>query len=363
MALDIAYQDCRDAFVYYINHFNQGRPFIIASHSQGSLHATRLLLDLFDRPPATTASLSASSLLPTGADPRATSSSSSSSVADESTPQRSLTGTASSSSSDPNVAVDNESLQAAMFPTENDGDDDDDNDDGNDKDGNSSSPDGVGSTSSDTVDDSALLRSLSDLSGDEQLVDPSFRSHFVAAYVIGYSLGRDTFQHLAPSSCATDTGCWISWSAADVSFTKVDKCLSCGRIDSRYPSCTYHTAKPLVHNPLTWLTDDEPVSGQGIKADAPRIRERIAELAPLNLGTLRSGKVYPGVVGACVYDGMLRIDTSDKRVKKLGPDVHAMEYELFWVNIRENVERRVRVFLARQQQRAAAAAGIPSAAT
>jgi Protein of unknown function (DUF3089) len=44
-AIDIAYKDVERAFDYYIAHENHGRPFIIASHSQGSLHALRLLQD------------------------------------------------------------------------------------------------------------------------------------------------------------------------------------------------------------------------------------------------------------------------------------------------------------------------------
>ncbi len=42
-AFEIAYSDVLRAFDYYLAHENHGRPFIIASHSQGSLHAMRLL--------------------------------------------------------------------------------------------------------------------------------------------------------------------------------------------------------------------------------------------------------------------------------------------------------------------------------
>lgn len=44
-ALDTAYSDVSMAFQYYLDHYNQGRPFIIASHSQGTIHAARLLQD------------------------------------------------------------------------------------------------------------------------------------------------------------------------------------------------------------------------------------------------------------------------------------------------------------------------------
>ena len=48
-ALDIAYGDVKTAFEYYLSHWNNGRPVIIASHSQGTTHAIRLLQDYFDK--------------------------------------------------------------------------------------------------------------------------------------------------------------------------------------------------------------------------------------------------------------------------------------------------------------------------
>jgi hypothetical protein len=45
---DIAYEDVKNAFRYYLEHFNNGRPFIIASHSQGTLHAMHLLKDTIE---------------------------------------------------------------------------------------------------------------------------------------------------------------------------------------------------------------------------------------------------------------------------------------------------------------------------
>ena len=47
-ALELAYQDVKAAFEYYLNNYNHGRPIVIASHSQGSYHAERLLKDYFD---------------------------------------------------------------------------------------------------------------------------------------------------------------------------------------------------------------------------------------------------------------------------------------------------------------------------
>ncbi len=50
-AFDLAYSDIKSAFEYYLKHENNSRPIVIASHSQGSLHAIRLLKDFFDGKP------------------------------------------------------------------------------------------------------------------------------------------------------------------------------------------------------------------------------------------------------------------------------------------------------------------------
>ena len=50
-ALALAYNDIRRAFRYYLEHYNQGRPIVIAGHSQGALHGIQLLKDYFDGQP------------------------------------------------------------------------------------------------------------------------------------------------------------------------------------------------------------------------------------------------------------------------------------------------------------------------
>ncbi len=50
-AWEIAYEDVKSAFLYYLEHYNSGKPIIIAAHSQGSMHAKRLLADFFDDKP------------------------------------------------------------------------------------------------------------------------------------------------------------------------------------------------------------------------------------------------------------------------------------------------------------------------
>jgi hypothetical protein len=50
-SFDIAYADVKTAFEYYLQHHNQNKPIIIASHSQGTLHAGRLLKEFFENKP------------------------------------------------------------------------------------------------------------------------------------------------------------------------------------------------------------------------------------------------------------------------------------------------------------------------
>ncbi len=46
---DFVYQDVKKAFEHFLDNFSKGRPFIIASHSQGTHHSIRLLAEEIDR--------------------------------------------------------------------------------------------------------------------------------------------------------------------------------------------------------------------------------------------------------------------------------------------------------------------------
>lgn len=50
-ALNLAYSDIKNAFQTYLKKYNNGRPIIIAAHSQGTTHAVQLLKDFFDGKP------------------------------------------------------------------------------------------------------------------------------------------------------------------------------------------------------------------------------------------------------------------------------------------------------------------------
>ena len=50
-ALDLAYEDVKRAFLHFIENYNGTAPFVLASHSQGSYHGIRLLLEEIDKGP------------------------------------------------------------------------------------------------------------------------------------------------------------------------------------------------------------------------------------------------------------------------------------------------------------------------
>ncbi|MFM7078782.1 MAG: DUF3089 domain-containing protein [Bacteroidota bacterium] len=62
-AFDTAYADVKAAFKYYLEHWNSGRPVIIASHSQGTNHAIRLIQEYFDHDDARSEQLVAAYLV------------------------------------------------------------------------------------------------------------------------------------------------------------------------------------------------------------------------------------------------------------------------------------------------------------
>lgn len=47
-ALALAYSDVKEAFLYYLENWNEGRPFIIAGHSQGTFHNIQLIKEVID---------------------------------------------------------------------------------------------------------------------------------------------------------------------------------------------------------------------------------------------------------------------------------------------------------------------------
>lgn len=49
LSFGLAYEDVKNAFLYYMKHYNKGRPLVIAAHSQGTDYAVTLMKEFFDK--------------------------------------------------------------------------------------------------------------------------------------------------------------------------------------------------------------------------------------------------------------------------------------------------------------------------
>lgn len=182
----------------------------------------------------------------------------------------------------------------------------------------------------------------------EEISGKPARERLVAAYLIGGPIVKDAIAREAPDlpvcEAPEQTGCVISWNARGPLYTP-------GVFDVR--SLQLSAANQGLRdgirvcvNPLTWRTDAAP---------AP---------ARLHKGALflevASPVVQPGFASAECRDGTLivsQIGTAPRDLlsrlldRALGPqNYHAIEYQLFYVNLRENAAQRVTAYLHRSPE-------------
>jgi hypothetical protein len=241
-ALELAYQDVRRAFRHWLEHHRSGRPFLLASHSQGTLHALRLL--------------------------------------------------------------------------------------------------------------------------EEEILPAGLADDLVAAYLIGYWIPRDKLQALRPlrpAASPSDTRCLIAW---DTFGEGGGPDHSKDRGEHFYPAASGGEWRPragktpVCANPLTGACTTEPAPARfNIGAVHPVIENLPSESEmflgdePHGLRALALSHPHPGEVGArCGKDGFLYIPrpkTAAFRSFLLpGRSYHNHDYGLFYMNLRADVERRVKAYLS-----------------
>jgi len=219
-ALQLAYQDVERAFDYYIEHYNQGRPFVIAGHSQGSAHLRTLL-------------------------------------------ETRITGT-------------------------------------------------------------------------------PLRERMVAAYPIGFAIARDALAAAVPDvpvcSSAAQIHCLVTWNAV-----------------GPHADSWGDPSKNVCVNPLTWQADDgvgEHALNSGGVTYPGTFEGTIADLEALPQDYIDGKPVLEkGVADAQCANGMLlvqEIRSQHFKARPMGRDnYHVFDYSLFHMNLRQNVETRVREYLAK----------------
>jgi hypothetical protein len=164
---------------------------------------------------------------------------------------------------------------------------------------------------------------------DEFFREGPLRERLVAAYLVGFVVGRERHAADAPvPSCETpeQTGCVVSW----MTFGE-------GGDVSLFPNDLTSGESPLCINPLAWQS-----GATRVPRDQNPGSTRLDDIE-LN--------VVPSVVGARCDGGYLFIDTPaepgfDSTVMP-GANYHAWDYSLFYMSVRENALARVRAFTAR----------------
>lgn len=150
--------------------------------------------------------------------------------------------------------------------------------------------------------------------------DKPLQNQLVAAYLVGMPLHRGTFKTIFPCRNETETGCFCSWNTYSNDY-----------FPKNYPEKLYNA---VATNPLNWTTDGTPAD----------YSENKGGLMPdYTIGeNLSNAKSVRGMV----WIGKPQVNLpAPFLIKK---NWHIGDYNLFWMNIRENAVKRVEVFTDNQ---------------
>ena len=168
------------------------------------------------------------------------------------------------------------------------------------------------------------------------------RDRLVIAYLIGAPVPLDVFERVLPDiplcESATQTLCIVTYNTfeEDAEVRRFER-----RLPVPYPGGFESIAgrKLACVNPLTWTTDEKR---------APSSQH---EGGVLFTDDGAQPAVQPAFVSAHCQAGLLRINEPPDRRFRIGAgrlgDYHLVDYSLFYMNLRRNVETRVSAFVAR----------------
>lgn len=142
----------------------------------------------------------------------------------------------------------------------------------------------------------------------------NLKNRLVAAYIIGYQINEKLYDNLSMCQNATQTGCYISW----MSYKQGVK-----------PKWEITKSTESL-NPLTWTMDPNPVPASASKGTV----------------LLNFNKIKPQVTSATIHttEGSILWVKTKMPVLRLLKNLHIADYNLFWVDIRENVKDRINAF-------------------
>ena len=150
--------------------------------------------------------------------------------------------------------------------------------------------------------------------------DKPLQNQLVAAYLVGMPLHRGTFKTIFPCRNETETGCFCSWNTYSEDY-----------FPNNYSEKLYDA---VATNPLNWTTDGTPASYSENKG-----------------GLMPNYTIGKNLSDAKSYRGMVWIGKPNVNLPApflIKKNWHVGDYNLFWMNIRENAVLRTQQFIDNQ---------------
>ncbi len=159
----------------------------------------------------------------------------------------------------------------------------------------------------------------------KELIDTTeLLDQMVAAYLVGMPIKIDDFNNCEPCRNADETNCFVSWNTVK---------------RKSYPKLYDEYFKGAVcQNPLSWKLNESYIDEKNHKGLVPRDLKLVGE----------------NQFGAEVHDGVLWVDPVNIPgipFSKLVKNWHIGDYNLFYANVRENVNLRVANFLKKNESK------------
>lgn len=164
--------------------------------------------------------------------------------------------------------------------------------------------------------------------------------HFVVGYLIGGPVTRETLGTDVSICDAEDRwGCVVAFNVRGPRYQKSE-----AEFKNREGSGTMAPmASRICVNPLSWKNDDVPVSAREHQGAIFFDAEKPALLPAFTDATCHQGRLLVQQMGQLPKRDL----PSEILLRVMGPDnYHPIEYQLYYVNLRQNAVRRVDAYLA-----------------
>ena len=138
----------------------------------------------------------------------------------------------------------------------------------------------------------------------------------IVAYIIGWPVPITLYQQLQPCSSPTETGCFCTWRTFQKGYVP-------SYIEKESP-------RSYVTNPLSWLIDSSFVNKTENKGSILK----------------NFGKIYYHLADAQIHDGVLWTNKPHfpGSIFYLSKNYHIADINLYFMNLRENIEDRIHNF-------------------